>query len=315
MFRFQFCIPIGMGDLADEMLKCKACPRCPYLWRLTGRVRNKIARALFGNTNTVSNKPSWYQQHDLAQDHLSVCSSRIRSFDLIAVCGTHLQAHLEHSEGQQFSDSHRFWGPNPSAAQMAPPVSQISCEMSDLDFLSAVAAALPEEAVLRAQMQLLAAEWSVPVVPYQCLCKRNGVALVPKKALPSVLQQVGFATCSVGALLTENPDALGLRGNERTQVRCSVMVLGEANEQRVHNLQVACTIRFGEAVEQCMSGDQVATSDSTTLRVWISSASSSSILCGSAASGNGFQSQPVPASLVDRMTQQPLCVMLTTSTL
>ena len=82
--------------------------------------RNKIAHALFGDT--VKGKPSWYQQHALKQNYSIKCgalnvgglqkaSKRMQiedqSPDLLALCATHLQAHLEHSESQQFDD-HRF---------------------------------------------------------------------------------------------------------------------------------------------------------------------------------------------------------------
>ena len=98
-----------------------------YLWYVTRRVRNKIAHALFGDT--VKGKPSWYQQHALKQNYSIKCgalnvgglqkaSKRMQiedqSPDLLALCATHLQAHLEHSESQQFDDYHCFWSPNPS---------------------------------------------------------------------------------------------------------------------------------------------------------------------------------------------------------
>eukprot|EP00435_Cladocopium_sp_Y103_P068970 s395_g32.t1 len=68
--------------------------------------------------------------------------------------------------------------PQNSAVRLPP------SDSSDLDFLNAVAAAMPEEARIRAQSQLVEEEWSVPTVPHQCLGKRDAVALVPKKELP-----------------------------------------------------------------------------------------------------------------------------------
>ena len=88
--------------------------------------------ALTGNTKP--RKPSWHQQHVLKPDHTISCGTlnvgglqkpskrmqiKDQSLDVFALCETHLQAHLEHSESNQFEDYHCFWSPSPSKRHFA----------------------------------------------------------------------------------------------------------------------------------------------------------------------------------------------------
>ena len=120
---------------------------------------------------------------------------------------------------------------NPNAASQYGQMTSSQADYNDREFRNAITAAMPEEARLRAQSQLLDEEWSVPVVPPQCLGKRNAIALVTKDELREVLERVQFTTGSVAALLTEHPTALGLIGYEATRVRCTLLALGPENER------------------------------------------------------------------------------------
>ena len=88
--------------------------------------------------------------------------------------------------------------------------------------------------------------------------KHDGVALVPKKALPMVLGQVGWTSCRVAALVTEDPIHLGLRGFTRAHVRCSASVIDENNERVIITI-TRWLVQLGYAlpVEQLMAGEQV----------------------------------------------------------
>ena len=107
--------------LMHQILSIAQC-----LWYVTRRARNKIAHALFGNT--AKRQPSWPKQHGIKQVHAIRCGAlnvgglqqaskrmqiKDQNLDLLALSETHLQAHLEHSESQQFTDYHCFWSPNP----------------------------------------------------------------------------------------------------------------------------------------------------------------------------------------------------------
>lgn len=128
-------------------------------------------------------------------------------------------------------------------------------ENTDYEFRAAIEAALPEAAKLRTQTQLIASQWNVPAIPYQ---KHDGVALVPKKALPMVLGQVGWTSCRVAALVTEDPTNLGLWGFIREQVRCSASVIDENNERVTITItQWLVQLGFALPVEQLMAGEQV----------------------------------------------------------
>jgi len=131
-------------------------------------------------------------------------------------------------------------------------------ENNDYELRAAIEAALPEAAKLRTQTQLIASEWNVPAIPYQSMGKHDGVALVPKKALPMVLGQVGWTSCRVAALVTEDPIHLGLRGFTRAHVRCSASVIDENNERVIITI-TRWLVQLGYAlpVEQLMAGEQV----------------------------------------------------------
>lgn len=112
------------------------------------------------------------------------------------------------------------------------------------DMRAAVEAALPEAARLRIQSQLAAEAWNVPTMPFQCLGKPNSVALGPKRELPEVIDRIGLATCSLGTLITEEPDNLGLQGYERCQVHKTIA-------------RWLVQLGFGQPVEQRMLGPQI----------------------------------------------------------
>lgn len=136
---------------------------------------------------------------------------------------------------------------------------QISSDPIDVtaDIRRQVEDNLPDAARLRAQTTLVGSEWSVPVVPWQYLGKDNGIAVVPKQFLPQVIAQVGFTGKSVAAILTEDPDRLGLLGYDRQRVRVKLEVMGTNGERIITNsLKFLVQLGFGEPVSQIMVGEE-----------------------------------------------------------
>eukprot|EP00974_Lingulodinium_polyedra_P084990 8226642-Lingulodinium_polyedra.AAC.1 len=60
---------------------------------------------------------------------------------------------------------------------------------------------MPEAARQRMQSALKAEEWGVPVCPWQNLSAQPGVAMVPKEAIPEVLERVGYTAHAVAMLI------------------------------------------------------------------------------------------------------------------
>ena len=109
--------------------------------------------------------------------------------------------------------------------------------------------AIPEAAHIRAQSALLPDEWSTQVVPYQHLGPSGGVALVPKHAIPQVLQAVGLTGHPAAILLVQEPDELGLRGYPRDSVTFSLSVAAHAGAREVVILtRWLVQLGFGEPV-------------------------------------------------------------------
>ena len=103
----------------------------------------------------------------------------------------------------------------------------------EVEFASAVRRALPEAAKVRMQPRLVQAEWDSPIRSWQDLGPSGGVAVVAKENLPLVLEKVGYSSRPTAALVTQDPDSLGLRGYPRSRVVCSLDVDAGAGERKI----------------------------------------------------------------------------------
>ena len=128
----------------------------------------------------------------------------------------------------------------------------------DADLRQQVQMVVPDAARLRAQTTLLDAEWSVPVVPWQALAKDNAIAVVPKSFLPEVIKKVGFSGKSIAAVLTQDPDSLGLIGYDRKFLRVGLSTMGPGGERVITSAKrYVVQLGWGPAVEQIMEGEEV----------------------------------------------------------
>ncbi|CAK0853303.1 unnamed protein product [Prorocentrum cordatum] len=126
------------------------------------------------------------------------------------------------------------------------------------DYQAAIRDAMPEAAKMRAQSTLLQDEWEAEVKPHQTLDSTGVVAVVPKDALPMVLERVGYTAKATVAIVTQNPDDLGLRGYPRARVDCQLSVAdagGERTTARVTRWLVQ--LGFGEQVKKRAIGAAV----------------------------------------------------------
>ncbi len=127
-----------------------------------------------------------------------------------------------------------------------------------MSFEEQVRAALPEAARLRMQTTLYDDDWEVAVMPWQQLSAKGGVAVVPKDALPEVLRNVGYTAKPTAAVLTQDPDALGLRGYPRTEVLCRLRVVTEGGgEEDVRASRWLVQLGFGEHVTLRRTGREM----------------------------------------------------------
>lgn len=124
-------------------------------------------------------------------------------------------------------------GKKGKAEVVQPPVVPETSSAMDpaAEIREAVSAALPEAARLRSQSMLIQAEWDVPICPWQSLGKQDGIALVPRRELATVISRVGFTAHKVAILLTEPPARLGLVGYHTEQVRIRLLALNEDGDR------------------------------------------------------------------------------------
>eukprot|EP00971_Amphidinium_carterae_P242778 4820672-Amphidinium_carterae.1 len=95
---------------------------------------------------------------------------------------------------------------------------------AEREYRDSVRQAQPLQAQIRSQTTLVQSEWQVPFQPWQHLSNHAGVAVVPREAVPRVLQQIGFRAQPVGAVLVQSPEELHLRGYPRQRIHCTLDV-------------------------------------------------------------------------------------------
>ena len=148
----------------------------------------------------------------------------------------------------------------PNASNEQQPVEAAPLVPTDLhaDIRQQVQMALPDAARLRAQTTLLDSEWSVAVLPWQSLGKSDAIAVVPKLFLPEVIRQVDFSGRSIAAVLTQDPDTLGLVGYDRKLLRVNLSTLGPGGERVITSAKrYVVQLGWGPPVEQIMQGEEV----------------------------------------------------------
>ena len=135
---------------------------------------------------------------------------------------------------------------------------QAPIELTDLDIASQVRAVVPEAANLRAQSRLISDEWDSPVYDYQALSKKGGIAIAPKHAIPALVQRIGHTTNAVAVIVTEPPEALGLRGYPRERVTCTISFVNDQGERATAIVQkYLIQLGFDAKVSQIFHGPKV----------------------------------------------------------
>lgn len=130
--------------------------------------------------------------------------------------------------------------------------------MDEQQFLESVRAAQPQAAQLRAQTTLLPSEWNVEVVHHQCLTARGGVSVVPRNALATVIERVGYTGHATAAVVVQPPDQLGLKAYVRDSIICSLLVPGLNGEVKtVQATRWLVQLGFGPKVEMVAEGTEV----------------------------------------------------------
>ena len=131
-------------------------------------------------------------------------------------------------------------------------------ELSDQDIASQVRALVPEAAHRRAQTRLEADEWDAPVYDHQALTKQGGISIAPKNSIAEIVQRIGYTTNPVALVVTEPPEALGLRGYPRKRVTCTVSYINDQGERSTTQVQkFLIQLGFGAEVSQTFQGPKV----------------------------------------------------------
>ena len=131
-------------------------------------------------------------------------------------------------------------------------------EQVEKTFAEQIRDAMPEAAKMRMQSDLMQDDWEDKVEMWQKLGSQGGVALVPKEALPEVLKNVGYTAKPTAAVITQDPEDLGLRAYPRTRVTCRLTVQtegGESTEVTVQRWLVQ--LGFGAHVSMKKHGVQI----------------------------------------------------------
>lgn len=128
-----------------------------------------------------------------------------------------------------------------------------------LESISAqVARVLPQAAVLRAQSELLQAEWDAEVKTHQSIDSRGGISLVPKSEIPSVVQRIAYTTHPTAILISEQPDRVGLRGFPRKLVSLQLSVMGPDGQRQLTQVErYLVQMSYGDPVNQKLTGIRV----------------------------------------------------------
>ena len=105
----------------------------------------------------------------------------------------------------------------------------------EMQYARAVRNALPEAARVRMQSKLLQEEWDVPVRNWQDTGPPDRWRWWRKTVYYrcSMLEKVGYTAQPSAVLVTQDPDALILRGYPRTQVMCSLDVDAGAGKRSI----------------------------------------------------------------------------------
>ena len=90
------------------------------------------------------------------------------------------------------------------------------------------------------------------------LGRTDSISIVPKRFLPEVIRNIGSSGRRIAAVLTQNPDELGLRGYDRKLLHMNISTMGPDGERVVANVQrYVVQLGWGRAVEQQMVGEEV----------------------------------------------------------
>jgi len=145
-----------------------------------------------------------------------------------------------------------------SSNAQAMPINEAVRPDSLEDIAAQVARVLPQAAVLRAQSELLQSEWDAEVRSHQSLDARGGISLVPKNAIPSVVQRVSYTTHPTAILICEQPDRVGLRGYPRKLVSLQLSAMGPDGQRQIVQVErYLVQMSYGEPVQQILSGVRV----------------------------------------------------------
>ena len=112
--------------------------------------------------------------------------------------------------------------------------------------------------MLRAQSELLQAEWDAEVKTHQSIDSRGGISLVPKSEIPSVVQRIAYTTHPTAILISEQPDRVGLRGFPRKLVSLQLSVMGPDGQRQLTQVErYLVQMSYGDPVNQKLTGIRV----------------------------------------------------------
>lgn len=130
-------------------------------------------------------------------------------------------------------------------------------------FRTEILNALPAAAILRQQAQLISEDWSVPVRAALELNSQDGVAVVYKSQLATVLRNVGFTRNCVAILTTQPASQLYLKNYPSQEVWIRVHVRTEEGElKEVSIKRYLIQLGFGRPVQQLTIGREIEISES-----------------------------------------------------
>ena len=260
------------------------CLFCEHFWmrrilpRFNGKRRRSINRCRLICARRYRSKKNLRRRHSTNRRQRAI---RIMFVFLCILCGcnavslTHdVWTHSAKQRNKLLHALHGNGGPNSfkgkgkgrsknqrdnSSSSTGPnvPVS-FPIELSDQDIASQVRALVPEAAHRRAQTRLEADEWDAPVYDHQALTKQGGISIAPKNSIAEIVQRIGYTTNPVALVVTEPPEALGLRGYPRKKVTCTVSYINDQGERSTTQVQkFLIQLGFGAEVSQTFQGPKV----------------------------------------------------------
>ena len=127
--------------------------------------------------------------------------------------------------------------------------------IADEAFDAAIRAAMPSEAMARAQPMLIQSEWDAAVCRPDELSRHGGIAYTRKVDIPAAVAAVGYTLRPVAIVASQSAYDLGMVGYHSRKVWCSLQIRGQEGYENLTVHKHLIQLGFGPHVQQNLQAD------------------------------------------------------------